>query len=311
MKPVALHSSLSLRTTCGILLAIALALVPASTFAQHGGAAGAHAAGARPSGVRSPEAPAVRSAGAGTGVNHPAVVSPLIARPIISRPAGIPLTPFRGSPEPYRAVFPTLPPRRFPPTPIVPMNPFLRTGFFGLGYSGLFPCGSGLGYGCGMLLPYYAYGSAYPPGGVYPSGPSGYPSEPDYSPVDPSASLQYSPLPNEYPSLESLPAENSTASGSGSGQLRSETLLYFTDGSVFAVASYTVSNGKLHYVTAYGEESDVDVALLDVQKTINANAASGVTFTLTPPPSSAPGAAAPDPPSPSPAPPGPINPPKP
>jgi len=79
---------------------------------------------------------------------------------------------------------------------------------------------------------------------------------------------------------------------------------------VFTIASYTVANGKLHYVTAYHEESDFEVVQLDVQKTIQANAARGVTFTLTPP-SRAAAAGVPGPLSPGPAQPGPINPPKP
>jgi len=52
------------------------------------------------------------------------------------------------------------------------------------------------------------------------------------------------------------------------------------------------------------------VDLLDLRKTIEANAARGVTFTLTPAPSAAPGASAPAPLGPAPAPPGPITPPR-
>jgi hypothetical protein len=204
--------------------------------------------------------------------------------------------------------FPSRPPLRFP---ISPIGPFRGTaGLFGLGYNPFwFPnCNLflGSGYGCGMLPPYYGIG--YGPVLTYPSGPV-YPSEPDYPPVDSSASLQYTPLLNEYPPVQSLPAEDLSAPSSVSGQLRNEVLLYLKDGSVFAVARYTVSDGYLHYETAYREQNDVAVDLLDLQKTIEANAARGVSFTLTPP-TPVPGASAPALLGPMPAPPGPITPPK-
>ena len=117
----------------------------------------------------------------------------------------------------------------------------------------------------------------------------------------------------DYSSLDRLQAQNLTQSLTGtaaSGKLPSDIVLYFKDGSVFAIATYTVSHGTLHYVTAYGEEGDIAVELLDVPKTIHANAAWGVTFTLTPPANSSPGGVAPGPAIPAPAQPGPIHPPK-
>lgn len=77
-------------------------------------------------------------------------------------------------------------------------------------------------------------------------------------------------------------------------QLPRKILLYLKDGSVFGVARYSIADGKLHYVTGYGGENDIDLDLLDVQKTIDNNAAHGVTFTLTPsPPAPAPPIATP------------------
>lgn len=199
------------------------------------------------------------------------------------------------------------------------MVPLLGTaGVFGLAYNPfLFPgCNPFLGfaYGCGILNPYFGYGG-YNPGvyaPIYP-GPA-YPPDPVYSPPDtsasppPTASLQYTPLMNPYPLAESLPAEDLGA-GSITAQSRNETLLYLKDGSVFAVATYTVSDGELHYATAYGEKNDVAVDLLDLQKTIEANAERGVAFTLTPSATPAtPGAAKPTPLGPAPAPEGPITP---
>ena len=78
---------------------------------------------------------------------------------------------------------------------------------------------------------------------------------------------------------------------------------------MFAVGSYTVTDGQLRYVTAYGDKNDVAVDQLDLQKTIQANAARGVAFTLTPANPAA-GSSSPSPLGPAPAPPGPITPPK-
>jgi hypothetical protein len=326
MKPTAFYPSIAFgfKTICGIFLASALLLTPAHVFAQRGAAAAAHAGGARPGGgaARAPQAPAARAPSA--GVSRPTVASPAITRPIMTRPSGsspltnlrTPLTPLHAPLASSAILFPSRPPRRFPNSPIVPISPFLFTaGLRGFGYNPFwFPgCNAffGLGFGCGMLAPYYGYGVGigynigYGPGVTYPSGPA-YPPEPDYPPVDTSASFQYTPV-LQSPSVGSLP-EDLSASGGVGGLLRNEILLYLEDGSVFAVAGYTVSDGRLHYVTAYGEKNDIAVDLLDLQKTIQANASRGVAFTLTPP-APASGASAPSPLGPAPAPPGPINPP--
>src|SRR5438445_12720718 len=98
---------MGLKTICGILLASALALTPASTFAQRG-AAGAHAGGARPGVFRAPQAPVVRDPAA--EVRHPTPARPVITRLIITRPTGIrPITPFSDSVVPFL-------------TPLTPVN---------------------------------------------------------------------------------------------------------------------------------------------------------------------------------------------
>lgn len=268
---------------------------------------------------RASQAPAARAPSA--GMSRPASASPVITRPIVTRPAGVtPLTNMRAPVAPLRApltsgvLFPSRPPRRFPNSPI---GPFVGSaGFVGLGFSPFwFPgCNPffGLASGCGVLSPFFGYGVGYNigygpalayPSGTYPSGPA-YPPDAAYPPVDTSASFQYTPV-LQSPSVGSL-SEDLSAS-SVSGQLRNEVLLYLDDGSVFAVASYTVSDGSLHYVTAYGEKNDLAVDLLDLQKTIEENATRGVAFTLTPPSPSS-GASAPSPLGPAPAPPGPITP---
>jgi hypothetical protein len=307
--------------------------MPGNVFAQRTGA-GAHAGTARPGVVRAPQAPVARVPqpvfrAPGPVGNRPNATNP-VALPIVIRPAGIiPMTslhppgsllrtPLTGS----GIFYPSRPPSRFPITPVpVPgtVGVFGTFGLRGFGYNPFwFPgCAAfpGIGYSCGMQPPFYGLGVSYgygvgyvPP--VYPSPPL-YPSEPEpgYSPSDSSAALQYTPILKEYPALESLPPQDLGAPRSASARLQNEVLLYLRDGSVFAVASYTVSEGLVHYVTAYGAKGDVEVDLLDLHETIEANAARGVTFTLTPP-SPVPAESSPSPLGPAPAPPGPITPPK-
>jgi hypothetical protein len=241
----------------------------------------------------------------------------------MTRPMGMnPVAPFRGAVELFRnpLTSPLFFPTR-PRIPIRPIGPFLGTaGLFRLAYNPfLFPgCNPFLGfaYGCGILAPYFGYGGYNSLGGygpVYP-GPA-YPPDPVYTPPDtsaspaPAVSLEYTPVLNQYPLVGNPSAQDLIGSSSITSQSRNETLLYLTDGTVFAVASYTVSDGELHYATAYGEKNDVLVDLIDLHKTIEANAELGVAFTLTPSATPAtPGASTPPPLGPAPAPEGPITP---
>lgn len=236
-------------------------------------------------------------------------------RPILIRPGATasitqPRNPLLTSSVLLGGVLPGLRPRPLPITsPIVLFNPYLASGLLGLG---LFPCGFASPYGCGMTPGYYGYGFPTVPQGVYPTDP-GY-SSPDPgaggTPATASAALQYNALPAGYSGLGRLPESNLSAIRESGGPSDEDVLLYFKDGSVFTIASYTVASGRLHYVTAYGGEGDIEVVELDVPKTIQANAASGVTFTLTPrSPVSV--TAAPVLSNPGPAEPGPIYPPKP
>jgi len=308
-----------------ILAVFALALTPAGALAQRG-ASGAHVGGgARAGGVPAPRAPAVHVPPAASRPTP----GPVITHPVIGRPmGGVPVTGLRTSASPFRTpltgsgmLFSSRPPRR---PPIRPFGPLLGTASsFGLAYNPFLFAGCnpfwGLANGCGLLAPYYGYGvgyfpPAYPSAPDYPSGApdypaSSYPSGPVYNPPDTSATLQYTPPTSQYPSLASLPSEDLNASTNPSARVRNEFLLYFKDGSVFAVGSYTVTDGQLRYVTAYGDKNDVAVDQLDLQKTIQANAARGVAFTLTPANPAA-GSSSPSPLGPAPAPPGPITPPK-
>jgi len=319
MRSTAPLPAIVLRTILGMLLTCALAFLPAKTFAQRAAATGAAAAHAATPAVvrvppapvtRAPQAPAARFSGA---IGRPTGITPFSARPILIRPgATASITPLRSPLLTSGALLGSRPPRHLPISPIVLFNPYLASGLFGFGFNGLFPCAFASVYGCGMSPAYYGYGFPAVPQGVYPTDPGYPPPDPNYGAGGPSATsaaLQYNGLPGDYSGLANLPESNVSAMSGTGGQLAADALLYFKDGSVFTIASYTVANGRLRYVTAYGGEGDIEVVELDVPKTIQANAARGVTFTLTPP-RPAPATAAPGPPSPGPAEPGPIYPPK-
>ncbi|MGH9715282.1 MAG: hypothetical protein ACRD4R_00910 [Candidatus Acidiferrales bacterium] len=63
-----------------------------------------------------------------------------------------------------------------------------------------------------------------------------------------------------------------------------DTLLYLADGSNYAVISYWIAGGELHYTTSYGSDDSVPFGQIDLQRTVDANAARGVPFTLRPSP---------------------------
>jgi hypothetical protein len=52
------------------------------------------------------------------------------------------------------------------------------------------------------------------------------------------------------------------------------------DGTSYGVTDYWLSGGSLHYVTNYGGENRVVADRLDLQRTVDANAANGVSFIL-------------------------------
>jgi hypothetical protein len=91
------------------------------------------------------------------------------------------------------------------------------------------------------------------------------------------------------PSLYAEAPETSGGTGAqtvGPIGKRVVAVLYLKDGSSYAVTDYWLENGKLHYVASYGGENAIDETALDLQKTVNENAAQGLTFTLRPAPES-------------------------
>ncbi len=133
--------------------------------------------------------------------------------------------------------------------------------FFGWGCSPFDPwtfgCG-GLGYG-------YGFGGYYPPVWDQSEPPAS-----DEVSNEPSPSLWQDP-----PAGEDL---------QGSAVSTPLTVIYLRDGSSYEVTDYWLSDNKLHYVTNYGGENSVTLNQIDAQRTVDANAAHGVNFTLHPAP---------------------------
>jgi hypothetical protein len=137
----------------------------------------------------------------------------------------------------------------------------------------------GYGYGLG----YYGYSGGYHYGNApyYDNGYS-YSAPPDdnYGPDQSSGpdssegSVSVSPVP------DSGSQTNSVTQGAV------PAILFLKDGSVYSVRDYWVSGGQLHYVMLNGSESAFDVDRLDLQRTVDENAKSGVQFILKPNPSS-------------------------
>jgi hypothetical protein len=173
------------------------------------------------------------------------------------------------------------PPHKIPPRAFPPLNGGFGPGFFpgfgfgffggfGLGFSD-FGCDPFGGYGCDAFgydsyyLPYYGFGS--PPA----------PSEPNPAEEQPEPSSSYTvPYSYEPPPGPQEPSSQSNESN--------ETVLFLTNGQVHMITSYWLANGQLHYETGDGIENIIDLTQVDLQSTVNANAARGITFTLRPSP---------------------------
>ncbi len=167
------------------------------------------------------------------------------------------------------------PPHIFHPpgvfTPYYPFSPFF--GFYG--FSPFFGYGWGCdpfdwsGFGCNNLG--YGAGYGYGPGGYYaPGWDDSVPPPSDDNSNEWSSSTWQNP-----------PDENSEANVAISIP---NTVIYLQDGSSYEITDYWLADNKLHYVTNYGGENAVEVNRIDMQRTVDANAARGVSFTLRPGP---------------------------
>lgn len=177
----------------------------------------------------------------------------------------------------------------FPFSPFFGFNPFF--GGFGFGYGGFGPCdpfwgcyGYGFGYGFGGGLGYFGgigsyggYSSGYGPGWTDAASEG---SANVTSPDNVNSYLYAVPGTGSAQAPDSSDATQPAPADSAPQQ--TYVLLYLKDGSSFAVSDYWMTDGKLHYVTSYGGENAVDEGQIDLQRTVNENAARGVDFSLRP-----------------------------
>jgi hypothetical protein len=177
-------------------------------------------------------------------------------------------------------------PRR--PIGFQPFYPFYPYGFgFGYGFAG------GFGFGafgpCDPFWGCYGYGYGYGSGGIgYGYYGGSFSSDNGYG-----ADLSYPGSQDATPSQEANPSlyaqapetlqEQQTATA-GPAEKHVSAVLYLKNGSSYAVTDYWLADGKVHYITSYGGENAVDQADLDLQRTVDENAAQSLTFTLRPGP---------------------------
>jgi hypothetical protein len=138
---------------------------------------------------------------------------------------------------------------------------------YGFGYGG-FGYGAGFGYDSG-----FGYGG----GGYYGAGSD---MNFEFNGMDSGAAGEDMPLPEGNAGDWQNAPDNSSQGNVANAQ--PYVVIFLRDGTSYAVSDYWLAGGKLHYVTSYGGENSVDSNQLDLQRTVNENAAHGVTFTLRP-----------------------------
>ncbi len=179
---------------------------------------------------------------------------------------------------------------------------FWGSGFYGCdpfwGFDPAFGCGYGyggfgVGYGFGG---YYGGGFGYDDSfsvgatsgpsdfendapadgyGAYSPAPADNSAQPDQSnQTDQQGTVQAT---DQGQSQDAAPAQPSAAPASPPA-----TMIFFKDGTSTEALSYWLDAGKLHYITNYGGEISVDTSQLDLQRTVDENARTGVNFTLRP-----------------------------
>lgn len=145
--------------------------------------------------------------------------------------------------------------------------------FFGGGcFGGFFPgfCGSALWWGPG-----FAWGPACDP--VLGCQGYGYPN----NVTDDANQMQ---VQSDTPSQEFGPFRWQESASADSSELQAPpkpaATIYLKDGSSYGVTDYWLTGGELHYVTNYGGENSIPAERLDLQRTVDENAALGVSFVL-------------------------------
>jgi hypothetical protein len=151
---------------------------------------------------------------------------------------------------------------------------------FGYGFGGFYPWGAGLGFDFGAGCdPVWDFGcDAY--------GPAGYGYYGGYAPglYLGSSSDDSGAAPDNSQDYGNYSEQNTAPSDSSEAAANQATVLYLNDGTSFAVTDYWVADYELHYIVDGARENTIDLDQIDVQRTVDENAARGVTFTLKPAP---------------------------
>lgn len=170
------------------------------------------------------------------------------------------------------------PPHRVhPPTVFAPRYPATYFPVFGYGFGPFFGFNGGCdpfdwyGFACNYLGYGYGPGYSYGYGGYYSPDDFGAPAGSD------DASSEANPSSWQNPPQDEDSADTVEPS-------IPHTVIYLLDGSSYEVIDFWLTDKKLHYVTNYGGENAVDIGEVDMQRTVDANAARGVGFTLHPGP---------------------------
>jgi hypothetical protein len=186
-------------------------------------------------------------------------------------------------------------------------NPYYGGLFWGSAFGGcdpfFYPCfgygfgfGAGYGYGFGGYGGYGAYGGGTLFGGSSDQGEPGWTysgnsdgttsSSGDYT-IDAQGGNATGNVATGTEGGEPAPSVNTSdptvvlrEGAAPAAPAKPNTLLYLKDGSSFAVSDYWLAQGRLHYVTSYGGENTMDLGKLDIQKTVDENAAQGNAFSL-------------------------------
>ena len=200
----------------------------------------------------------------------------------------------------HREAFPRNP-RARPRGPVVVGSPICPFGLWcgGYGYGGFGYGGYGFGaFGLGgFWLPDYAFDAGAEFGDpcapmwfegcdAYYSG-NGMGADSAEAPPDDSDSISAQQMEDNEHNVW-LPPDTPEREQNAIAAEKSLTVLYLKDGSVYAVTDFWVADGKLTYETSYGAENSIGLDKLDLERTVNANAARGVPFTMKPKPSAQP-----------------------
>ena len=156
---------------------------------------------------------------------------------------------------------------------------------FGLGFGWAGPYGSGWATGCDPM-----WGCGYGYSNYDMSGTAGAAPGGDYTidaggQSDSGSGASADAQENSPSSYDAGPASaeagnSANANAAAAAANAQPFVLFMKDGSSYAVTDYWLAGGKLHYVTTYRGENTVDLSRLDVQKTVDRNAANGMKFEL-------------------------------